>query len=208
MKSQLNEEAHKRGFIMRFMEVEAKDIEEYCNHYFKVNEQLLRLNKQLPEAQAPAFITRLRDDLGEEHQLKVPHLMAKYDDTSTASDLGSFFDIRDLNKYLKISGSAMKAVTETRGANCGSGYANSLLAALDSANPKILEHRKNGMLFICKLHPEDMHSWLTCLDNAGQTIGHPARKQRPIENKFGKKMLQGQEIVVKLKGRRLEETSA
>ena len=139
------------------------------------------MNKELTDAQAPAFIARLLDDLNEEQQLKVPHLMAKYEDTSNAKDLEIFTVIRDLKKYLKSANMAMKA--SDNDGNLGS--ANN--KQTNSTNPKILEHKKNGFLVVCKKHSDGMHSWLTCLDNEDQTITHHTRKPRNTEKMYHKK---------------------
>lgn len=97
-KSQLSEEAPKILLLKMFMEVDANDIEEYCKHHIAINGHLLKPNKYLEEAKAPAFIARMLDDLEEEQQLKIPHLMAKYEDTSGAIDLEIFSVMRDLKE--------------------------------------------------------------------------------------------------------------
>lgn len=118
-------------------------------------------------------------------------MMTKYEDTSKRNDLEIFSVIRDLKKYLTSTSMAMKAVPNSRGNSSVAGYANNKMAALNCTNPKFLEHRKKGTLVICKMQPEGMHAWLTCLDNDDQTTGHPKRKQMPGDTKHVKKQGSG-----------------
>lgn len=98
------------------------------------------------DTKAPAQLARLLDGLSRSQQLKEAHLLERWDSRAEATDR-DVFKIRRFLKDMFTNDSVLTAASASS--------SSTLLTESDD------QLRKQGMLKICKKHPEGLHSWLT-----------------------------------------------